>query len=81
MKKKTKPTLRFIPDNPQTREEKVEFLLNTTWESLQSHLPYIHKEIKNFRVIQGGVKMTNVEFEKRCIKEYAKMIKIIAELF
>ena len=77
---KTKPTFRFIPNNPQTREEKIEFLLNETWASLRSHLHYIHKEIKNFRVVQGGEKMTNVDFEKECIKEYAKMIKIIAEL-
>ena len=64
----------------ETKEKKIEYLIFETWNSLKSHLPYIHKSVKNIRYVKGGKRMTDVGFEKECIREYATMIKLLSEL-
>jgi len=53
-----------------SREKKIERAIKLTYDSLQSHLKYTH-----IKTSEGIV------FHKKCIVEYAEIIKILSELY
>ena len=46
--------------------------IRLTWESLESHLYWTYKKGTG----NGGIK-----FHKKCVKDYAKTIKLISKLY
>lgn len=51
------------------RAKDVEAAIRSTWSSLESHLPYMHKKSWEGR-----------RFHKRCVKEYAEQIIRLTKL-
>jgi len=58
--------------NSKLREKKIERAIELIYDSLESHLPYTYGNIKEVK----GTK----KFHKKCIREYAEIIKILSEL-
>lgn len=52
------------------REKKVEEAMRLVWDSLQSHLPYTY----------GKANTKTTRFHKKCVREYALLLKILSEL-
>lgn len=60
------------------REKKIIKIMESNWDSLKSHSSAIlhpAKIPKRLRSVVGGQK-----FDKKCIREYADNIKLLAEL-
>lgn len=63
---------------PTLKERKIIRLLRLSWESLNSHLSaiYSHKKIPRKLInVVGGKR-----FDKKCVRDYAEMIKTLADL-
>jgi len=60
-------------DKTKERAKKIEEGIRLAWDSLNSHLPYTH----------GGrsVRGETYNFHKRCVRDYAKIISILTELY
>lgn len=58
------------------KAQKIERAIRLTWSSLESHLRYTHQALPK------GLKDLNEtnQWHKRCVKEYAEVIKILSEL-
>ena len=57
-------------DAKAERARKVERAIRLAYDSLQSHLQWTHKRSKE-----------GTNFHKRCVKEYAEIIKLLSELY
>lgn len=58
----------------EKRAKLVEKAIRLVWESLESHLTLTHAKI------DAKTDGTHA-FQKKCVKEYAELIKIIADLY
>jgi hypothetical protein len=52
------------------RAKKVERAIRLVWDSMDSHLAYTYKKHHD-----------KSSFHKKCVREYAELIKILADLF
>jgi hypothetical protein len=52
------------------RAKKIEQAIRLIWESLESHLYYTHAKSSE-----------GIRFHKRCVRDYAALIKILSELY
>lgn len=63
------------PSKKDERAKKIEEAIKLTYDSLQSHLPYTHEEPD----------MTSRDetkaFHRKAVKEYARLITILTELY
>jgi len=57
------------------RAKKIEEAIRLTWDSLQSHLQYTHGQEE--LMLRDETK----PFHKRCVRDYAKVLKILTELY
>jgi hypothetical protein len=65
-----KAFLRFVDEQrKQERSSKIERAIRLTWGSLQSHLDATH-DLSHDRA-----------FHRKCVQEYAEIIKILSELY
>lgn len=53
------------------KAEKIETALRLVWDSLESHLSYTYKKEKG----------EDMKFHKKCVQDYATLLKIISELY
>ena len=53
-----------------TKEKKIERAIKLVYDSLESHLKYTH-----IKTSEG------ILFHKKCVAEYAEIIKILSELY
>ena len=53
----------------KNREKDIERAIRLTWGSLESHLLWTHRKSSEGQ-----------KFHKRCVKDYAETLKILAEL-
>lgn len=53
----------------KNRAKKIEKLYRMIWSSLESHLPYTYDKYSDRR------------FQKKCVKEYSEMFKILSDLY
>lgn len=62
----------------QAKRKAVARAIRLTWQSLDSHLPWIdltyHEKHRKRGDFVGGV-----AFHRRCVREYAEIIKILAD--
>ena len=52
------------------KAKKIDRAIRLTWESLESHLHWTHKKSSE-----------GLKFHRKCIKDYAEIIKILSELY
>ena len=52
------------------KARKIDRAIRLTWESLESHLAWTHKQSSE-----------GTTFHRKCIKDYAEIIKILSELY
>lgn len=65
-----------IDKKKRERSAKIERCMRLTWDSLQSHLVFTYSPITKKEKKDGE---TN-DFHKRCVREYAEVISILADL-
>lgn len=59
------------------KQEKIERAMKLVWSSLESHM--IHD--RDFPKKKCCIKeVGNIQFHKKCIKEYSEILKILSEL-
>jgi hypothetical protein len=58
---------------PDERAKKIEEIIKIVYDSLDSHLPYTHQS-------DDGVKASK-KFHKKCVEEYARIIKLLSEIY
>ncbi len=59
------------------RSKKIKEAIRLAWSSLDSHLKWTHKRISRKEMRISG----NNKFHRECVKEYARTIKILSELY
>lgn len=60
-------------DKILTKEKKIEFIMRTIWNSIDTHFYYIHTK-------KNHPQIGNRKFHKQRIKEYMKCMKFLSEL-
>lgn len=55
------------------RSKRIEKAMRIVWDSLQSHLPYTYKD--------SADKDATKDFHKKCVREYATVLKLLSELY
>lgn len=58
----------------QQRAQRVEKAMREVWASLESHLPYASAR-------WPSTKPDNVAFHRKTVKRYAKLLKVISDLY
>jgi hypothetical protein len=59
------------------RAAKIEEAIRLTWDSLESHLPWCHDKLEGWAKKRGE----SPAFHKKCVKDYARVITILTELY
>ena len=67
----------MVPLLIMNKDKLVSEALDLTVDSLTSHLEYTHKKMTRSELKRGE---TN-EFHKGCVKDYAKVINILVQLY
>lgn len=57
-------------ESVQDRSRKIEEAVRLTWSSLESHLPHCH-----------STSPEGEDFHKTCVKEYARLIVLLSDLY
>ena len=60
----------------QSKEQKIVESINLVFDSLESHLPYTYREIEKYALKRGETHA----FHKKCVREYALIIKTLSDL-
>lgn len=55
------------------RAKHIEEAMRIVWSSLESHLSYTHGRVRN--------RLENHSFHKRCVRDYARTIEILSQLY
>lgn len=64
------------PNRIQKRAMLVDEGIQLVWESLESHLKFTHQES-----LLNKKNGETAKFHKKCVKEYARLIQILSELY
>jgi heme-degrading monooxygenase HmoA len=59
------------------RAKKIDEAIRLTWSSLESHLKWTHHRLPKNNVDKGE----SNGFHRNCVKEYARTIQILSELY
>lgn len=74
----TKPTSQSSPEHRATfhpmKEKKIIKAIRIVWESLDTHL-----DSSADKRLKGGI-IGSPKFHKKCVREYAEVIKILSDL-
>ena len=63
-----------------SKEEKIEKIIQITFDSLDSHLPYTYDQQKCDNCKTKFCPCDDTKFHKKCVKEYAEVIKLASDL-